>query len=223
MINIGNLTLTHKPIIVVPFKDSDVTVVNNVHIIELRIDMFKNMTSIHNTFTTAKSKYGLPIIATFRAPYEGGLRIVSEEERFYTITNIIDICDAVDIEINAPIAKQTIDITHEYKKTSIASFHNFNSTPDIKELEHTFSKGKALGAQIIKIAVMPNNSADLRTITAFTINHCNDDIVTIAMGKLGRASRILLHQIGSLFTFAAIDTVSAPGQMSVDELNKFFI
>ncbi len=226
-IKIGNLIIGEEPLIVVPLTDRWVLSVNSLNgadIIELRIDMFSDLSSSHlkDVFMKTRDKFKTPIIATCRSANEGGAKDISDENRLSIIEAVIDISDAIDVEINSNIVGKVVSSAKGFKKITIASYHNFSETPSIDELTDLYKKGKSLDADIVKIAVMPINKKDMRTITEFTLRHYNNGIVTIAMGDMGRASRIYLPLIGSLFTYASLEKETAPGQLTVEEVRQFF-
>ena len=226
-IYIGNIRLRDKVICVIPLTDDDVFTMDcpiGADMIELRIDMFNDVSinKIIETFNQARIKFNLPIIATIRSIKEGGTGSLTDGQRIDIYSAIIDLTDAVDIEINSSIVKEIIALSKKHKKTSIASFHDFKQTPNLTFLEEIHNKGRENSCDIIKIAVTPNNFNDLRTITEFTLKYWDKGIVTIAMGQLGRSSRLYLPLIGSLFTFATVKTTSAPGQLSLKEMRQFF-
>ncbi|MBF0517801.1 MAG: type I 3-dehydroquinate dehydratase, partial [Nitrospirae bacterium] len=111
-IKIGQLILSpqERPHVAVPLNDADVLSVVGLHgadIVELRIDMFKDLHAPHliDIFKTFKEKFhGVPIIATCRSKEEGGAAEISNEDRIGIFTRIIDLTDAVDIEVESDIA-----------------------------------------------------------------------------------------------------------------------
>ncbi|MBF0609195.1 MAG: type I 3-dehydroquinate dehydratase [Candidatus Magnetobacterium sp. LHC-1] len=231
-VRIGRLALGERPAIAVALTNRDVETLETLYgadLMELRIDMFDcpigeraaGNTVIRDTFVRARQRFDTPIIATCRSTAEGGFRQLQEDVRFEVISSVTPLADAVDIEINSPIAHRVIDLVRQAGKMVIASYHNFQQTPPIEELTAIISRCKEAGAHITKIATMANSQGDLQTMALLTLNHQTADIVTISMGRLGMASRVFLPLIGSLFTFASIETVSAPGQMSIQQVSKF--
>ena len=81
-----------------------------------------------------------------------------------------------------------------------------------------------MGADIAKIAVMPQNNEQLINLfTATSImntKYARVPVITISMGKLGALSRIAGQVFGSSVTFAALEQSSAPGQIPVAELDE---
>ncbi|WP_420265396.1 type I 3-dehydroquinate dehydratase [Candidatus Magnetominusculus dajiuhuensis] len=225
-IKIGSLTLGPRPLIAVPLTDMDVSSVETLQtadIAELRVDMFSDLHLPHiiDIFKTFKNKFpDVPVIATCRSKEEGGAAAITDALRVEIFTHIIDLTDAVDIEVESDISAEISTLTSKHSKTLITSYHNFSQTPDEKKLEEVYEQGRQIGARIVKIAVTPNNMTDIKRLTEFTLNH--RPVVTISMGAMGMASRIFLPLVGSLFTFASLETVTAPGQMSIVEVRKFY-
>ena len=80
----------------------------------------------------------------------------------------------------------------------------------------------ASGAKIIKFAGMPQQQSDvLRLMTEtlrFAEKHSDLTLVTMAMGELGKITRVASDSFGSSWTFASVGTTSAPGQLSLSEM-----
>lgn len=225
-IKIGSLTLGEKPLITAPLTDSDVHTLDSIYgadMIELRVDMFSHisLSYLEPVFKEAARKFNVPLIATVRANNEGGAKELDDKQRTEMYGAIIKLTDAVDVEINSKIAATVVSIAKKHKKKVMGSFHNFHETPPMRDLVQLIKKGRNLGVDFFKIAVMPQNLEDIRTITEFTLGHQDYGIVTIAMGELGMAARIYLPLIGSLFTFASIKTQTAPGQISINEIKRY--
>ncbi|MCG6551853.1 MAG: type I 3-dehydroquinate dehydratase [Candidatus Magnetominusculus sp. LBB02] len=227
-ITMGTLTLSpqERPLIAVPLTDADVLSVQTLQaadIAELRIDMFKDLRKpyVKEIFHIFRDKFqGVAVIATCRSKEEGGVADISDEDRAGLFANVIDYADALDIEVESDISPEIGAFVNRLGKTLIASYHNFFQIPDANKLEAVYEQGMQIGATIVKIAATPNTMDDIKRLTAFTLSH--DSVVTIAMGEKGMASRVFLPFAGSLFTFAYLETVTAPGQMSVDELRTFY-
>ncbi|GBD99811.1 3-dehydroquinate dehydratase [bacterium BMS3Abin07] len=226
-LNIGNITVGKYPLIAVPLTDAEVisaTDVSGTDIIELRVDMFRNQTVdyVKDIFIRARENLKKPIIATIRSESEGGAVPISDRDRKSIFKSIIDLTDAVDIEIRSEIYGSIVNLARKHRKPSIGSFHDFNATPSSKELSEIVKRGKSFRADIVKIAVMPDGPDDLRTITDITLKFHDQGIITISMGELGMTSRIYLPFIGSLLTFATLDVTTAPGQISLEKMKEFF-
>ena len=79
------------------------------------------------------------------------------------------------------------------------------------------------GADLPKVAVMPQSRADVLTLLAATAemadHHPETPIITMSMGALGAVSRLAGEAFGSAMTFANPGQASAPGQVSLDVVN----
>lgn len=84
-------------------------------------------------------------------------------------------------------------------------------------------KMQDMGADIPKIAVMPQSKKDVLTLLSATEEmtrcHATSPIITMSMADTGVLSRLCGEVFGSSMTFAAVGKISAPGQMDVDDVN----
>ncbi len=225
-ISIGNVLLGERPLISAPLTDISIDSldsINGADLIELRIDMFSDLSLTHimNTFNRTRERFNVPVIATCRSSREGGAAEISDKRRKKILETIITTADAIDIEIQSKIASSIISHARDHKKTAIASYHNFTETPSLAKLNEIYREGRQPGADIIKIAVMARTSDDLRVITELTLRYHNDAFITIAMGEVGMSTRIFFPMIGSLITYASLETKTAPGQLSITEVKRF--
>jgi len=100
----------------------------------------------------------------------------------------------------------------------ILSNHDFNKTPSKEEIVARLLHMEELHADIIKIAVMPENEEDvLRLLDASkeVYKKAQQPQLVISMGELGMLSRIACEKFGSSLTFGAVGETSAPGQIEV--------
>jgi 3-dehydroquinate dehydratase type I len=223
-----NLKLGQMPLIACAINDAEVMTVgedclNNADLIELRVDMFKDteMKHIEEIFNIAKEKFKKSIIATVRDVKEGGQKELADRLDIYK--TVIPLSDLIDIEINSEDAIVEVKkLCRNYKKILIGSYHNFEIMPDIEFLDNIFLKGKSLGADIIKIAVVANNNDDLTRLVTFTLKHRSEGLITMAMGDIGLPSRVINPIFGSLITYGYVNKPSAPGQLSIRELMDIF-
>lgn len=164
----------------------------------------------------------LPIIANLKDESENGEFKGSIFERLRYLEEILKEGAAyVDIPYNDDIA--TTDLTRFDDKV-ILSYHNFDQTPSLLELEELLIKMFKKNTAFIKIATQVNNDIDLLNLLKIEVNHREliGKGIVLGMGPRGRILRILAKTFGQPFVFAAIDArhKTAPGQFTVDELNK---
>ena len=81
-----------------------------------------------------------------------------------------------------------------------------------------------LGADILKIAVMPQSKQDVLTLLAATEEmvktYAEKPVVTMSMSGMGLISRIAGEAFGSAITFGAAKKASAPGQIPAGKLSE---
>jgi len=134
--------------------------------------------------------------------------------------------DLLDIELfmEEVTIKQVIDMAHSHRIAVILSNHDFEKTPSKEEIVFRLQKAQQLGADIPKIAVMPQSVKDVLTLldaTATMKEEAPDQpIVTMSMGGRGAVSRMAGEIFGSAITFAAAKKASAPGQIPIEELKN---
>jgi 3-dehydroquinate dehydratase-1 len=223
-LSIGNLLLGETPLIACVLTDSDVFSLSEVpaDILELRIDMFEDLSAAHllDTFRTCRERFGKPVIATVRDLREGGEKEVPDRTGIYRA--VAPFADAFDTELSLEFGPEVRSICREFGKLFISSYHNFRSTPDDAFLEGLVSQATALGGDILKVAAMAQDREDLVRLLAFTLRHRDRGIITMSMGDSGLPSRIFSPIIGSLITYGYMNRPGAPGQLSVAELLDIF-
>ena len=132
--------------------------------------------------------------------------------------------DLVDVEafIGDTYVEKVVKTSHECGVKVIASNHDFRKTPPKAELISRMRKMQELGADIPKIAVMPQSTEDVLTLLSATeeMRRCYADrpVITMSMEGTGVVSRMCGEVFGSALTFGAAGKVSAPGQIDVEEL-----
>lgn len=167
-----------------------------------------------------------PLLFTLRTFKEGGQKAVEPEA--YAALNIAAVktgcIDLLDVEAftGDGVVKDMIEAAHKHGVKVIASNHDFNQTPEKDVMIGRLRKMQELGADISKIAVMPQSKKDVLTLLAATEEmyreHADRPIVTMSMAGVGAISRLCGEVFGSALTFGAAKKVSAPGQLDVNDL-----
>lgn len=202
-----------------------------LHVVEWRVDFYEDVFQIPQVLETLKGLRAAlgetPILFTFRTQKEGGEKQISMEE--YTALNKAVAqsgdADAIDVEIFSgdQVVLENIANIHAAGKMVVGSNHDFHKTPSQADLIYRLRKMQDMGADIPKIAVMPQNKADVLTLLAATeeMYRCYADrpIITMSMSATGVISRLCGEVFGSSMTFGAVGQVSAPGQIPVEQLN----
>jgi len=218
---IGSLVLGVRPRIAVPFTDHatrpDVAdaAARGCDVAELRADLCSAFDAPHLLAALAPMA-GVPTIATIRHADEGGGWRGPEADRLALYRALLPRADAIDVEIASEIARPALAAARDAGKLAIASFHDFAKTPAEDALAEVVARGRALGADVVKIATTVASGADLRALARVLVEH--DDLIVIGMGARGMASRVFFPLLGSLLTYASAGTQTAPGQLALDEL-----
>ena len=201
-------------------------------VVEWRIDWFENVfdfAALEDVLKDLRAVLGdMPILMTFRTSKEGGEKAIEDE--VYADINIraaqTGYVDLVDVEVftGDEIVKKIIDGAHAAGVKVVASNHDFFKTPDKDDIVGRLRKMQDLGADIPKIAVMPQNKKDVLTLLAATEEMANEyadrPIITMSMAGTGVISRLAGEVFGSALTFGAAAKASAPGQMGVTDLKQ---
>lgn len=167
-----------------------------------------------------------PILFTCRTAKEGGQISLTKEQ--YTILNQYAIesgkIDMVDIEVFGypDVVNELVSSAHKKSVKIVGSNHDFHSTPAKEEIIRRLVFMQEIGADIPKIAVMPQNKQDVLTLLSATEEmvreHGSTPVVTMSMGPQGVISRIAGKVFGSAMTFGTVGKASAPGQIAVEDL-----
>ena len=199
-------------------------------VVEWRVDWYENIfdfTKTEATMQALREVLGeMPILFTFRTSKEGGEKAI-ETEAYVELnqnaakTGLVDLVD-VEAFTGDDVVKAVVEIAHENGVKVIASNHDFHKTPAKEEIVSRLRKMQDLGADIPKIAVMPQNKKDVLTLLAATeemvSEYADRPIITMSMSGTGVISRLCGEVFGSALTFGAVGKVSAPGQMRIEDL-----
>ena len=151
-----------------------------------------------------------------------------DEEGYLNLLNTIIVNrlgDAVDIELfhDEDRVKELVAEAHNYNVVVIMSNHDFEKVPAKYVIEFHLKKMAALGADVPKLACMPHNAKDVLTLLSATneVNEAIDNpLITMAMGDIGKVTRIAGQVFGSSLSFGAVGKTSAPGQLSINDLRN---
>ena len=200
-------------------------------IIEFRADFFQtalNADFIAEQLGIVRQAFpAKPLLFTFRRAQEGGNTPCSDDYYFELLEKIIlsKQADIIDIELFAEEGgvKQTIALAHEYQTVALLCNHDFQATPSLADITGRLKTMAEWGADICKIAVMPQSPQDVLTLlqATYDVSQIIDrPIITMSMGKIGAVRRLAGSTFGSAVTFGAAGKTSAPGQIDANELRK---
>jgi 3-dehydroquinate dehydratase-1 len=164
-----------------------------------------------------------PILFTLRIKEEGGAKEIPQDIRRECIEAVMaaGMTDIVDVELcNEPeFLKSIFDAARAHGVRVILSAHDFQKTPPDAEMSKKILRMHELGADVAKLAVMPQTSSDVLRLLQVTLRArlCFPglSLCTMSMGSLGAISRVAGFLFGSDIGFAAGQTASAPGQIPI--------
>lgn len=200
------------------------------HVAEWRVDWYEDIFDFCKTRETLEKLRcvlgEMPLLFTFRTLREGGQRQTDTEEYIKLNENAVEtaLIDLVDMELftGDQAVKSIIGKARRRGVKTVVSSHDFEKTPPREEIVARLRKMQELGADIPKIAVMPQNRKDVLTLLEATeeMASCYADrpIITMSMAGVGSISRLCGEVFGSALTFGTAGKASAPGQMAVDDL-----
>lgn len=203
-----------------------------VDIVEWRVDWFENASDFDKVLDVLKDLRealgNTPLLMTFRTSKEGGEKSIEDTDYAALIIKAAQsgLVDLVDVEVftGDEVVKEIIEAAHAAGVKVIASNHDFDKTPNKDDIVGILRKMQDLGADIPKIAVMPQNNKDVLTLLSATeemhSEYADRPIITMSMAGTGVISRLCGEIFGSALTFGVANKPSAPGQMSVDELSS---
>ncbi|HHQ4052114.1 TPA: type I 3-dehydroquinate dehydratase [Citrobacter freundii] len=199
-------------------------------ILEWRVDHFADVSSIDAVLEAARAIRDVmtdkPLLFTFRSAKEGGEQALSVEEYLALNRAAVDsgLVDMIDLELftGDEQVKATVEHAHAKNVFVIMSNHDFHKTPAAEDIIQRLRKMQELGADIPKIALMPQSKTDVLTLLSATLEmqerYADRPVITMSMAKTGVISRLAGEVFGSAATFGAVKKASAPGQISVTDL-----
>lgn len=168
-----------------------------------------------------------PMIATIRTKNEGGQLEISDADYGKTYQAYLKnpFMDWLDVEMfrDQKVVSEIVQKAHQKKVLVVMSNHDFQKTPSQDEIEKRLLKQDQMGADILKIAVMPKSKQDVFTLMNATLKvsqQTTKPLLTMSMGQLGTISRVATANMGGSYSFGMIGQASAPGQIDVAKLKQ---
>lgn len=199
-------------------------------ILEWRIDHFNHVDNIDSVLDAAHKLRTIirekPILFTFRTAKEGGEKEIAPQAYIALNKKMINsgLVDMIDLELftGDQLVSDTIAHAHAKGVKVVMSNHDFHKTPPKEEIIKRLCKMQELGADIPKIALMPQNKNDVLTLLLaaqeMSEKYADRPIITMSMSKAGVISRLAGEVFGSAATFGALKKASAPGQIAIKDL-----
>lgn len=199
-------------------------------LLEWRADFFSALGDSAEVLATAaalrEAAGGIPLLFTRRAQREGGEAIPLGEAQVVALYRAV--CEAravelVDFEMgNDPSHVQAVrDASRAAGVGLVLSFHDFRQTPPLADLLARFERAERLGADVAKVAVMPQGPDDVLRLlqaTSQTSRERGIPVVSMSMAGWGALTRLGGGLFGSALTFAVGQNPSAPGQIAIEDV-----
>lgn len=191
-------------------------------VIELRVDCLgeQEVSEFVQSIAELSGRLSVPLIITFRATEEGGYRSLTINERKWFWQSM------------KPSPNLLFDVEYHLSTTEavirsfniICSIHYFAGVPE--DLERLYERLAATPARVLKINVYANDTVDCLPIFRLLerAQKENRNLIAIAMGDAGLATRILGPSRGAFLTYAALeeDSGTAPGQITADQMRSLY-
>jgi 3-dehydroquinate dehydratase/shikimate dehydrogenase len=180
-------------------------------IVELRLDCLATVEDLQRVLNGISR----PVILTLRPTEQGGHRELDRHAReaFWKTAPRTDWWD-VESDL-APDA--------DWSRV-IVSHHDFSGIPD--NLTQIYERLAAMPARVVKIAVQANDVVDCIPVFQLLERARNEgrELIAIAMGNAGIATRILGPSRGAFLTYAALadESATAPGQITAPKLRSVY-
>jgi 3-dehydroquinate dehydratase-1 len=185
---------------------------------ELRIDL------LYRASVDLKAYAGnipCPKIATVRDPNEGGANVLSEKTRLELYQHWLPLCDLIDVELRSLSRfSSLVEQADSLDKGVIVSFHDFEKTPSLGELQEKLDQCRLKKNQLFKVASNVARWSDVETLIQLLQQNPESRIAAMGMGEFGKLSRLVLPRLGSCLVYGSVSGAVASGQWPVNELAR---
>ena len=177
-------------------------------------------------------KINLPVILTIRHSNEkkpqcrycsSDTNIFTESKRLSLFLRYIPSVEYIDIEFNACIRNEIVDIAKKYQKKIIISYHNFDTCPSDVKINKMIKQCEKIDGTIFKIATkLMCLSSALKFMQYCSSYRIQEQLIFIPMQKTGILFRIFGFLYGVNFTYGTLSTQdSFIGQLSIQDIAHY--
>jgi 3-dehydroquinate dehydratase type I len=189
--------------------------------VELRIDWMEKKEGWEELVL-----WDFPKILTNRPTREGGKFEGSEEERVKILVRGIELgVNAVDVEASTPrpLLLGVLKKAKEKGVSTILSFHDFNKTPSLVQLQKKIRELSKMSATYLKIVTMAKNPHDSIRILDLLVSNRDVPLITFCMGEEGKVSRIGAALLGCPLVYTSVENQTAPGQLDLRVMREILL
>lgn len=204
--------------------------VRGADFIEIRADGLKveveNFASeTKRLLNNARLQSELPLLLTVRNEKEGGVFPGSERERAQVILESLSLAEGIDIELrmDTELRDEIIQQAKSSNVDVIISYHDLHSTPAQDTLLEIMEEEESAGADIAKVAVFARTKRDvfrLLNVLERALDRLSIPVIAIALGDVGKVSRVVAPLLGSAATYGYVGRETAPGQIEAEKLRE---
>lgn len=195
---------------------------NHADYIEIRLDSLKQ----HRGLADIAHCTNTPLIATNRSTKCQGNFSGSEPERKKILLDAArEGFNYVDLELSTSGLNGMIDNLHEMGVKPVISFHDFDETSPLPQLNEILEREIKSGAYLCKIVTTAKTVEDNLTVLDFVSQASKKGkMICFAMGKLGKPSRLLSPLFGAFFTIASLgkSQKTASGQLTLQQMRTAY-
>lgn len=203
---------------------------SRVDIAELRVDFLEP----DERFLIRRfpEQAGLPVILTVRRSVDGGQFTGGEGARIILLSKGLAFAETdhrrnfayVDLEEDLKVPSLE-EAARTFGTRIIRSYHNSQGME--ADIAGKLQALRHAGDEIAKVAVMPQNIADLRRICLAAKSTMRLDKILIGMGRFGTSTRVMAEHLGSYLSYASPGEEpdiprAAPGQFDVKEMADLY-
>lgn len=189
---------------------------------ELRLDhLCRDLDKVENTLPDLSARAAL--IITARDSHEGGANNLPISTRRELLLRFLPYARYIDVELRAIRAFASVLAYARKRKISwIASFHDFESTPSLRELQNKLRAARQASADILKLAVRTESKSSLaRLIEFFVLGQREIPLSAMGIGTFGVESRHELLRLGSVLNYASLGSGLVTGQPSLAQIRRW--
>ncbi|HEV8130858.1 MAG TPA: type I 3-dehydroquinate dehydratase [Acidobacteriota bacterium] len=181
---------------------------------EIRADAFQERPDLPLIFKRATR----PVIWTHRCPEEGGRHNPRQRDRLQEYRRALD-CGVnwIDVEWRSGLAEPL----RAFADKTVLSLHDFGKTPH--DLLHCIRQMTEVPCGVVKVATRVERTEDLLRLIecAHWLLSQGKRVVVLGLGDDGKPIRVLSPLLGCEWTYAALDTPTAPGQLTESDLELY--
>lgn len=190
--------------------------------VEIRFDFLKpdSLPAALNAATGIKDR----TVYTLRPKSEGGMFSGSEESRLHWLCRLVEQEPMlVDVELDTLKKNDELaDFLEGKKSPLLVSWHDFEKTPPSDYIADLLSEMRTY-SNYVKIVTTAQSIEDSLRLLELYETTMGLSPIFFAMGDAGVISRLLCNIIGNApFTYASLEKIIAPGQLTVQQMKKLY-